>query len=518
MAKAFLASLLLIVVLVPIAHSAEPNAVQVDWLGDAAPATTQGVSFGVPWPRGAIRKGEALHIVDSMGHAIPSQTWPLAYWPDGSMKWTGHALLADAETGGPFTIEPGEIGAPQMPVTVVDSADSITISTGALTAQLKKTGAQLISSISIGDKLIASNGTLVCTLEDRSQYETQRTLREEDFASQIDSVNVEQSGPVRAVVKITGKHKSLGGDRAWLPFIVRLYFFAGSDSIRIVHTIIFDGDEQKDFIKGLGIRFDVPMREQFHNRHMRFAGETGIFAESVQLISGRRFAGPGLYQKQIEGKPLPNVADLPRGQLVQEMAVWDAYKLVQISPDSYTILKRTNDKSSWIRSTGGTRSIGAAFVGDVDGGLSLAMKNFWQESPTELEITGASTDTAHLTLWLWSPDSPAMDMRHYDTKGHGLEASYEDYQPGFSSAMGVARTSELTVRALGQVPANLELLNFAKAVATPPHLVCAPEYYHSIPVLGVWSLPDRSTPGKAWIEDQLDKAITFYQSQIEQRR
>ena len=47
------------------------------------------------------------------------------------------------------------------------------------------------------------------------------------------------------------------GPREWLPFTVRLYFYAGADSIRMVHTIIFDGDDQKDFIRGLGVVFDV---------------------------------------------------------------------------------------------------------------------------------------------------------------------------------------------------------------------------------------------------------------------
>ena len=261
----------------------------------------------------------------------------------------------------------------------------------------------------------------------------------------------------------------------------------------MVHTIIFDGDEQKDFIKGLGIRFDVPLREQTHNRHMRFACETGIFAEPLQLISGRRSAGD-LYRKQIAGEQLPNIDTLPRAELVKDIAVWDGYKLVQISPDSYTIEKRTNPKSSWIRSAGGTRSLGTAFIGDTTGGLAVGMKNFWQESPTELEIENASTETANLTLWLWSPESPAMDLRHYDTKGHGLEASYEDYQPGFSSATGVARTNEMTFRAFNAVPSNIDLLNFAKSVAQPARLVCQPEYYHSIPVFGIWSLPDRSNP------------------------
>src|SRR5439155_12132344 len=245
------------------------------------------------------------------------------------------------------------------------------------------------------------------------------------------------------------------------------------------------------------IRFDVPMREQTHNRHVRFAGESGMFAEPVQLISGRRPQGQGLYEKQIAGKPLPNIEQLPRGELVKEMAVWDAYKLTQISPDSYTIEKRTNPKSSWIRCAGGTRSIGCAFIGDTGGGLALGMKNFWQQSPTGFQIENASTDTARITLWLWSPDSPAMDMRHYDTKGHGLEASYEDYQPGFSSAVRIARTNEITIRAFSEVPSNPDLLNFAKTIAMPPHLVSLPVYYHSIPVFGVWCLPDRSNPAKA---------------------
>ena len=117
------------------------------------------------------------------------------------------------------------------------------------------------------------------------------------------------------------------------------------------------------------------------------------------------------------------------------MAVWDSYKLTQLTPDGFTIQKRTNPKSAWINAAGGKRSMGLAFIGDVTGGLSVDLKNFWQLSPTELEVQHASTDAAELTMWLWSPDAPAMDMRHYDTKAHGLDASYEDVQPGYSSAV-----------------------------------------------------------------------------------
>ncbi|HEX3356203.1 MAG TPA: hypothetical protein VHS31_04395 [Tepidisphaeraceae bacterium] len=491
---------------------------QVNWLDSSAPDLSTGVSFGVPWAEGKLQKDTKLSLVDGKGQGVAVQSWALAYWPDGSLKWTGEAISAEAGLAGPLKIVAGEPAAAKSGVKVDQTNDAITIDTGAIVCRISKSGSALIDSISIGDKKIASNGKLVCTLEDRSEYETKRITREEDFASKIDSVTVEQSGPVRAVVKVTGKHQSTTTDRAWLPFVVRFYFFAGLDSIKVVHTFIFDGDQEKDFIKGLGIRFDVPMRQQFQNRHVRLAGETGMFAEPLQIISGRRLPSRDLYQQQVAGKQVPDAGQSQTRGNFAGMAVWDAYKLVQITPDGYTIEKRTNPKSTWVRSAGGTRALGTAFVGDTSGGLSISMKNFWQEAPTEIEIEKGSTDSAELTLWLWSPDSPAMDMRHYDVKGHGLEMAYEDWQPGFSYATGVARTNEITLRAFNEVPANEELLKLAKETGKTSRLVCSPEYFHSIPVFGIWSLPDRSNPAKVAIEDQLDKAITFYQGQIEQRR
>jgi hypothetical protein len=38
----------------------------------------------------------------------------------------------------------------------------------------------------------------------------------------------------------------------------------------MVHFFIFDGDQTKDFIKGLGVSFSTPMTDQLHDRHVRF--------------------------------------------------------------------------------------------------------------------------------------------------------------------------------------------------------------------------------------------------------
>lgn len=500
----------------PQAAIPEPAVITLNWLDLTAPLTTQGVSLGVPWPQGKIAPGTPLTISTLEGKSLPTQTWPLAYWPDGSLKWTAHAIVAAPELTGPLKIDVAAPSAPIAPVTITSTAAAVTITTGALTVKLPKQGPSLIESISLGGNIIATRGILICSLEDRSDYANQKTIREEDFTSQIEKVTVEQSGPVRAVVKIEGKHKSDSSGRAWLPFIVRLYFYAGVPSIRMVHTFVFDGDQEKDFIRSLGVRFSVPMREQFQNRHVRFAGETGMFSEPIQLVAGRR-PMPGLYEKQIAGQRIPNLDHLPGAKRVRDMAVWDSYRLTQITDTSYVIQKRTNDKSAWINASSAGRSLGLAFAGDVSGGLAVGIKNFWQLAPTELEINNQSTDAATLTAWLWSPESPAMDLRHYDTKAHGLEASYEDVQPGFSTATGIARTSELTIQPFNQTPTNDDLLKAARAGAQPPVLICTPKYYHSVGVFGLWSLPDRSTPGKKWIENELDKAFAFYQHEVEQR-
>jgi len=511
--------------------------VELHWL-DGAPAAARGVSWGVPWPRATVQKDTTFALKDAHGNDVAIQTWPLAYWPDGSIKWTGVAATIGSGAGESLRLIPAGIpGAFQSPISVSQTDDAIEIINGQSVWRIGRSGANLVQSISFGEKTVARNGRLVGEVEDRSDWQAHHVLRMEDFGSEIASAVLEQSGPVRVVVKIEGKHEFAEGSRTWLPFVVRLYFHAGSDSVRMVHTFIFDGDQEKDFIRGLGVRFDVPMREEPQNRHVRLAGDQGFFGEPVRLIAGRRNPRPDLYLRQIAGKRIPNLDQLPRGSvtrpsgegapsvavgnmahLISQMAVWDGYKLTQLTPDGFEIQKRTNPASAWINVLGGRRSMGGAFVGDVSGGLSIDLKNFWQLWPTELEIEGAGHGAVEVTAWLWSPDGPAMDMRHYDVIAHGLDASYEDVQPGFSNAYGVARTSELTLRPYPDVPTDEELLQQVQIDQQPPMLVCSPEYYHWLGVFGLWSLPDRSTPGKSWLEDQLDKAIAFYQGQIEQRR
>jgi hypothetical protein len=421
------------------------------------------------------------------------------------VKFTGFAA-ATAEAG-PFRLSPGAAtGSGGLRVT--QAADAIEVDNGLSVTRIPRSGASLVESINVDGRVVARQGRLRCLLEGGAE-----------FTSEVKSVAMEQTGPVRAVVKVEGVHK--GGSREWLPFVVRLCFYSGAPGVRMMHSMVFDGDQEKDFIRGLGVEFAVPMREQAHNRHVRFGGEDGgLWSEPVQPISGRRRLQGASYADQLAGKRIANKETFgaPGQKLLSDWAVWDDYKLAQPNADGFTIQKRTNPQSCWVDVIGGRRSSGLVFAGDVSGGLAAGLRNFWQSYPASLEVRGASTGEASLRVWMWSPDGPAMDLRHYDIKAHDLDSSYEDVQPGFSTAHGIGRTSEVTLFPAPAVPAKSETASQARIAQAPPQLAAGPAHLHAAGVFGIWSLPDNSTPAKKAIESQLDAAFAFYHKEVEQRR
>ncbi|GAB3453599.1 Tat pathway signal sequence domain protein [Massilia terrae] len=488
---------------------AAPADVTVNWVGNA-PAIDTGVSWGVPWPQATVQKDQSFALKGPDGKALPLQTWPLAYWPDGSLKFSGFATVAHG--AGQYVISAGAGAAPAQAVAVRRADGYIDVSTGVSTVRIGTRGADLVQSITIDGREVAKNGRLVGLVQQGPDPDDHLAVPQRAaFASKIEKVTVEQSGPVRAVIKIEGKNKLVKSGREWLPFSVRLYFYAGESAIHVVHTFVFDGDQRKDFIRGLGLRFTVPMREEVYNRDVAFSGQDGgLWMESLQPgdlnADPRQVAG-----QKIDGGRFYGVKDK------EQLAIWSDYKLTQPTPDGFDIVKRTNADSTWIFSDAGKRSSGLAFAGDVSGGLAVGVKDFWQSFPAGFEVRGAAGNAAELTAWLWSPDAPAMDMRHYDTRAHGLGATYEDVQKGMSVAYGVAKTSEFTLYPTAAVPARSQLAAMAKAGAARALLAASPAYIHSAKVFGVWDPVNRSTPARAAVEDKLDSVLSFYKQQQDDR-
>ncbi|WP_052863408.1 exo-rhamnogalacturonan lyase family protein [Streptomyces niger] len=509
--------------------------VELTWLEDGGLGAAPGSTVGVPWPKGAYEAGQEFTLTDGGGKAVPVQTWPLAYWPDGSLKWTAHAV-GPQSAAEKYTLEAGAPAAPAKKVTVDRGGGTVEVDTGVITARIGTSGAILVKSVRRGTTEIAKDGRLVLLRQGEIEDGDQGTEKYERFESAIGEVQVEQDGPVRAVVRIDGKHRR--GGRSWLPFSVRLYFYAGAESFRMVHTITYDGKQEPgrasgDFIRGLGVRFTVPMRDAAYDRHLRIGGDgTGLLREAVKGITGlRRDPGAAVRAAQFEGQKLPDPATwdqrvTSRLHLIPE---WGDYTLSQLSADGFTVRKRTKKGHGWIAAGGGHRASGFGYVGGASGGLAFGLRDFWEKHPAGLDIRGAQTDEAEVTLWLWSPEAPPMDLRFYhDGMGQdtyakqleGLEITYEDYEPEFGTPYGIARTSELFFWAHDSTPAAEALARQVEAVRTPPQLTAPPRQFITASVFGpgLYAEPDRSTSAKAKIEDHLDFLFTYYRGQVEQRR
>ena len=209
---------------------------------------------------------------------------------------------------------------------------------------------------------------------------------------------------------------------------MRLYFYAAT-SIRVVHTFVFDGDQEKDFVRGLGV--ELPCRcatsqraERALRRRRRRALVRAAAARRRQLRPGSRQAVPPCrLQGQRHLERLQAHPAQPR-RLHHRQAH---------QPEEHMALFRRRPARA-----------GLAFVGDLRGGLGVSIKNFWQSLPAALEVHHAASPRRNSTRGSGRPTARRWTCAT-TTPAHGLDAAYEDVQPGFSTAYGVARTSELTL-------------------------------------------------------------------------
>jgi hypothetical protein len=491
---------------------------RVKWL-NRKPSDQAGIAWGIPWVQGTLKKNEPLSLEKSNGEKIPLQSWPMAYWPDGSVKWTGHAAILKGDSNF-YEMVKAENVTSNRPLQITETANTIEIDTGEGQFAINKRGTSFIQFIKSGSRIVGTDGRLIAVKESRSFENGNKLIRETALQSEINSVEIEQKDPIRSVIKVEGVHQDPSKEKVFLPFVLRLYFFAGTASFRVVHTFFYDGDPQEDFIKGLGMEFSTPLKGELWNRNVRFAGDEGIYSEASQLLLTRRHRNTnGFFQKQIDGEVLDLTGpdNQPLLEHAKQNAIWNDFKITQDSADHYRIVKRTNEECSWVESTHGTRAKGLLYVGSEEGGIGIGMKNFWQKFPSSLEVTNVSKDAAKIKVWFWSPDSEAMDFRHYSQETHVVSA-YEGFDEMRATPHGIANTSEVYFQLYSNSPSHQELIEKIDEWQSPILLVCEPKYYYDTKAMGVWSLPDTSTPMKAMLEEQLDNAFAFYKNEVDQRR
>lgn len=478
--------------------------------------TSANATWGVPW-----KKGERYSLNGLCGETMQAECFPLqstvrAKWPDGSVKWSLHsAVLPVADS---FYLSEQNVCAPSE-VMCTERDSMIEVDTGVLKARLPKTGNSVIQSVCQNGKITCNAAKPILLLEERS---TEAGVFVREYCGEIHKANVEENGGIRAVICFKGIHKAKNSLERF-PFCVRLYFYRKSAEIRMVHTFLYDGSPQKDFIKGIGIRFGVPMEGEFYNRHVKLAGDTtGIFHEPLQLLtSWRNHISAEIYEKQLKGEAISFCATeenhLQTTEAIADVTLWDSFRLTQDSSEHFSISKRTrHQECSFINAMHGHRSAGLAYLGSMEHGLAVGIRDFWQKYPSCLSVEDASRDEASITAWMWPPHVEAADLRHYDTEAHA-SVYYEGFDEIRSTPYGTANTNELVLFSFDSIPQNEQLNRCTAYLHKPPVLVCSSEAMHAAGAFGVWSLPASSAKA-AEFETWLNNAVDFYKGEIERRK
>ena len=520
------------------------ESVKLHWISGSAPSYTSGTTFGLPWARGKHFPNST--VFDLSDSESDLQSWVTAYWNDGSIKWTGHAVPAADFSPDNYvvTASPGSVGSPKTAgIQTSESSEGFTVDTGKIQVSFPKTGNSVIGEIKTSSgKTVGQNGKLVLHTQSGVNNDIgsrgNASIEYFNFQSNIDNVTVSGNSQTRTLVTVRGKHHIADGDAHadWLPFTLRFYLYANSDAIRLIHTFVFDGKSDEDFISGMGVRFSVPLAdEELYNRHVRIAGvDGGMLSEAVKGITGlRRDPGEAVRSAQFNGTETPNkdTWDTRVSSRLHWIPDWNDYTLSQLSPDGFQLKKRTKPGQSWINIPGSTRSGGLAYLGGAtQGGLAVGVKNFWKHYPVGLDIRNAAEDNGEITAWLYSPEAQPLDTRPYhdglgqDTYAEQLDAleiTYEDWEDGFDTPYGVARTNELYIYAFDQTPPQDHLSTLIEHTNNPPVLYAEPGYVHETKAAGTWWSPpltNTSSDVAAQIESNLNFLAKFYQDQVEQRR
>ena len=475
-------------------------------------------TFGSYWDKGE-NVGETFRLTDADGKEIPAQTEIVARWPDGSVKWARHT--ADARVmGRDVEVLPGEAAAFSGAIRVEEDVDGWQLDAGSVALRICKPGTDcLAADVSLDGKLRVARITPVFLLERRTQLPDGEDIRVRRTCTRVETVKIESAGPLECVVKYTGHYDA---QEKIMPFVIRMYVGLNAPDIRFDHTFIYSGVEERDFLKGMGIRFHTPLSGAAYNHHVKFMTDAGLFHEPAILMESRiPRTGPAMKEAQLRGENLIFAPGTPEAETAEAVAsdlpVWNKYALTQWTADSYTLQKRTKPGRCMLNCRHGRRTDGAMAVWGEDGGILLASRDFWQRHPSGLEVESLGSHDAACTVWFHSPEAAAYDFRHYDDRAYPY-SNYEGFEWYGASADGIATTSQCSLMLVSGYPEDEAVSAFSAAVQKPAVYVSTPEEYHRKRTLGYWSLPCTENAAERSLEAVMDKAITFYQTQIEQRR
>ena len=202
----------------------------------------------VPLTYGAHQDAAGFRVVDGQGRPVPAQFEVVNRWwaRDKSLRHVaahfratvpaaGASLYAVQTKGGPGP-------APARPVAVSRAGDVTTVDTGVLKFTVRREGFNLFDEVwldtdgdgayAAGERVVAPNGRGGPVFLGRAPGDVQRASARADI-----KVEVEEVGPLRAVLRISALTNYQGARRHTHGFAARIYAYAGASYVKVDYQL-----------------------------------------------------------------------------------------------------------------------------------------------------------------------------------------------------------------------------------------------------------------------------------------
>ncbi len=341
------------------------------------------VSSGVPFPPGFLKDAGKLRVVDSAGRSVPSQGSLMVKWHkpayDDSVQWALVSFPADVAAGKTSTyylLDDGGADRAKSPLKLSESKGAITVQTGPARFVVPRKGPALISEAYFGEEQVIGGKGLRCVV--KSGAWPDRGLKSGDrLVGEVAEAVVEEQGPVRIVLLMSGTFKP--GDRAgkFYDFTARLYFNAGSPAVRVIYSIN-NGRLRPELINKMREVCIWPIEDASLVAELAL----GAGARARTLAEGKEVAAGELdvYQDSSGGK---HWKDLPAKPVDRWLSKYTGGKTV----------RGVTFRGYRVTSGGKEQAAGKAHLGVIDAagakaGLAAALRNFRVEYPSALSGSG----------------------------------------------------------------------------------------------------------------------------------
>jgi len=220
--------------------------------------TSWPVGLGFPFAKGELKDVASLVVLTPDSRPVPIQAKILSRWPDGSVRWAHVLFLAGLkrQAVAEWRLEWNTgAKAPAVPeqnaVRVEEKGGQVTVATGDLTVAFTAGGANLIDSVKVKGREALDpsrkNGFAI-KMPDGKSYEAP--------AGKAVQLKVEESGPLRAIVRTEGRHFAAAGE-ALFEYSARFVFYAGAPWFEVEYS--FTNRESAEWTDIAAMTFSLPL-------------------------------------------------------------------------------------------------------------------------------------------------------------------------------------------------------------------------------------------------------------------